>query len=395
MELRKIYIFTSESFPKGKAASNRILCYANGIKGNDIPVEVICFWRNGNHPKDNNNLKRGNYQGIDFQYLGNRTYKSKNPIIKRLDVVADYIKLSWFSLNRVSENSLSIIYSHRSVPVILLWMSHLLKRSRMIKEVNEHPETFLRKKNNIQKYLFLKLHFFLFHGYLVMTDQLMNFLSKDLGIKKPLLKVPMTVDIERFTKANGNVVDSKEIVYAGQLDDRKDGINILLQAFKTIVSRHPEYSLSLYGKAFSQKQMDRYYDLVRELGVEDKVKFHGLVDRETITKRLQSASILVLPRPNSVQAQYGFPTKLGEYLATANPVIATSVGDIPKYLTDEVNVFMISPGDIVELSNKLEFVIENYPYAKKIAQAGKSFAEEKFDLNNQARRIISFAKEKF
>ena len=356
-------------------------------------MKVICFWRNGSHVNDNNNPKRGNYQGIDYQYLCNRTYKSKNSVTRILHVVADYIKLFWFSLNHVSKDSLSIIYSHRSAPVVLLWMSHLLKRSKMIKEVNEHPETFIRKKNKIQEYLFLKLHFFLFHGYLVMTDQLMNFLSKDLGVKKPLLKVPMTVDIERFAKVNGKYKESKEIVYAGQLDDKKDGINILLQAFKCIAPKHPEYSLSLYGKAFSEQQMNRYLDLVKNLGVENKVKFHGLVDRETITERLLSASILVLPRPNSIQAQYGFPTKLGEYLATANPVIATSVGDIPKYLTDEINVFMIQPGDTLELSNKLDFVIQNYPYAKKIAQAGKSFAEEQFDLKNQARRIISFAKD--
>ena len=49
--------------------------------------------------------------------------------------------------------------------------------------------------------------------------------------------------------------------------------------------------------------------------------------------------MLVLARPDNIQAKGGFPTKLGEYLATGNPVVVTKVGEIPNYLIDGVNAF--------------------------------------------------------
>ncbi len=50
--------------------------------------------------------------------------------------------------------------------------------------------------------------------------------------------------------------------------------------------------------------------------------------------------------PDSKQAQGGFPTKLGEYLATGNPVCATTVGEIPDYLVDGESVYFAVPGSV-------------------------------------------------
>ena len=57
-------------------------------------------------------------------------------------------------------------------------------------------------------------------------------------------------------------------------------------------------------------------------------------------KYLCNAKLLALARPDSIQAQGGFPTKLGEYLATGRPVVVTKVGEIPDYLEDGVNAFL-------------------------------------------------------
>jgi len=395
MKINKVYIFTSESFPKGKAASNRILCYSKGFKKNGKQVKVICFWRNGQSRKDDNNLRNGIYSGISYQHMGINTYKSQSYFAKRLDIVFDYLRLFLFSLYHVDKNTLSIHYSHRTAPTILLWFTHYIKNATLIKEVNEHPTVFLRKKNAIQRFLFLKVHFKLFHGFLIMTDQLVDYFRHEQLTRKPILKVPMTVDLERFSKANNNSFEAKEIVYAGQLDDKKDGIDILLKAFKDISKKNPDFFLSLYGKAFSEAQMQKYIELTKLFNIQDKVIFRGLVDRETITERLLDATILVLPRPDSVQAQHGFPTKLGEYLATANPVIATGVGDISKYLKNEENIFLIKSGDVDSLIEKLDFVIANYEYAKQVGVAGRDFVKRNFDITTQSKLILSFCEKKF
>ncbi|MCC6721223.1 MAG: glycosyltransferase, partial [Bacteroidia bacterium] len=75
----------------------------------------------------------------------------------------------------------------------------------------------------------------------------------------------------------------------------------------------------------------------------------------------------------------GFPTKLGEYLATGIPTICTKVGDIEKYLEHDVNSYLILPDNPKQLS---EAIINRYKYYDKfneIGQMGKNVAAENFD----------------
>ena len=107
-----------------------------------------------------------------------------------------------------------------------------------------------------------------------------------------------------------------------------------------------------------------------------------------ITNKILEAKILVLPRPDSLQAQHGFPTKLGEYLATGNPTLVTSVGEIPDYLTDNLDCYIAAPGNVESLKNKLLEIIEDYPKAKKVGLRGRKIAEIHFNNMNQTKKII-------
>ncbi len=136
--------------------------------------------------------------------------------------------------------------------------------------------------------------------------------------------------------------------------------------------------------------MNKYFELVNKLKISHLVQFKGRVSREVITEKLLNAKILVLPRPDSLQAQNGFPTKLGEYLATGNPTLVTSVGEIPDYLTDNLDSYIAKPGDVLSLKNKFLEIIENYPKAKKVGLRGRKIAEEHFNNINQTKTIIKF-----
>ena len=59
-------------------------------------------------------------------------------------------------------------------------------------------------------------------------------------------------------------------------------------------------------------------ELIENLGVKNSVIFTGIVSAAEIPQILKNATVLALDRPDSLQAQCGFPTKLGEYLLTEN-----------------------------------------------------------------------------
>ena len=116
--------------------------------------------------------------------------------------------------------------------------------------------------------------------------------------------------------------------------------------------------------------------LIKKLGLADRVTYLGVLSKEQIPAFVCNADLLVLSRPDSHQAQGGFPTKLGEYLASGNPVCVTKVGEIPNYLIDNVSAFM------AELGNPIK--------AKEVAQKGKEVAETEFNLQTQSEKLFMF-----
>ena len=108
-----------------------------------------------------------------------------------------------------------------------------------------------------------------------------------------------------------------------------------------------------------------------------------------------NAEILVLPRPASYQAEGGFPTKLGEYLATANPVVATRVGEIPEYLYDKESVFFCNPDSIDSLTTSLKCVLDNKENSRNVGLEGRKVAESVFSTNVQVKRLDAYLKNLF
>ncbi len=213
----------------------------------------------------------------------------------------------------------------------------------------------------------------------------------------------MTVELDRFDNNLKNNNDYLNyIVFTGCIDDKKEGVDILIKAFAEIVKKYNSYRLHLYGSTIyrdgsteSEEILKNYYRLVEQLGISNFVDFKGRVNREVITNKILEAKMLVLPRPDSLQAKHGFSTKLGEYLATGNPTLVTSVGEIPDYLTDNLDCYMAVPGNVESLKNKILEIIEDYPKAKKVGSRGRKIAEIHFNNMNQTKKIIRTVENNF
>ena len=118
----------------------------------------------------------------------------------------------------------------------------------------------------------------------------------------------------------------------------------------------------------------------------------GSKTREEIEKILSLSHILVLSRTKNKRSEGGFPTKLGEYLASGKPVITTNVGEISDYLTDKVNAFIVEPNNVEAFANCLLYVANHYDEAIKVGLEGKKLAESVFNYKTQAIRMYEFFK---
>ncbi len=394
MKVEKILIFTTNPFPYGMAATNRIISYAKGFIKNGKNVEVICMRRTESIENVYNIKNKGYYQGIKYTYLSESPIKSKFFVLRRFHNFSSLVLLFIFSIKKTDNETVSIYYASKTSLLFVLWLINILIGGIILKEESEHPDIYLRDKNYFSRILFGKIHYKLFDGFLLMTKSLILYFT--LKTKVPCVQIPMTVELDRFDKiAKKNSKKLNHIVYTGVLDDNKDGIDILINAFAEVVKKYDNYKLYLYGSVHSKEKMQKYQRLIRQLKITQLVYFKGRVSRDAITRKIINAKILVLPRPDSIQAQNGFPTKLGEYLATGNPTLVTSVGEIPDYLTDSKNSYIAIPGDAISLKNKMFEIIENYSKAKEVGLKGRQIAEIHFNNINQTKKIISFIENSF
>ena len=94
--------------------------------------------------------------------------------------------------------------------------------------------------------------------------------------------------------------------------------------------------------------------------------------------------ILALARPNNKQAEGGFPTKLGEYLATGVQVVVTRVGEICLFLKNEINAFISEPDSAEKFAEKLSDALSSKKRIQ-IGLEGKKLVYNEFNYLTQAK----------
>lgn len=225
-----------------------------------------------------------------------------------------------------------------------------------------------------------------------MTNTLLDHYRKMAKPEAKFIHLPMTVDLKRFIGIPDTTIYSKPyIAYTGTFNNAKDGVDILIKSFAKIANKYPQYHLYLAG--FWHYDVPMQEKLIEEFGLKNRITYLGVLNKDQIPVFVCNADLLVLSRPDSHQAQGGFPTKLGEYLATGNPVCVTKVGEIPDYLEDNVSAFMATPGDVDSFADAMDRALSNPDNAKKVGLAGREVAEREFDSEIQAKRLYEFLQE--
>ena len=229
-------------------------------------------------------------------------------------------------------------------------------------------------------------------GLFVISVPLRDYYSTQ-GVEKSKIEIiNMTVDPSRFLKIHKTSCKDRYIAYCGTASNNKDGVDELIKAFAIVAQQIPDVKLYIIGKTPSKEQKFGNMELVESLGLKDRVSFTGIVKAEAIPQLLMNAEVLALDRPDNLQAKYGFPTKLGEYLLTKNPVVVTAVGDIPKFLKDGVSALIAKPSDAEDFSSKLIWALTHKDEAARIGRAGCSVAMENFNSFTEAQKIVKFLK---
>lgn len=389
----KVLIFTNYPFPFGLAQTNRLIAISKGLLHAGADVKVVITKATETHGKSVNTHRSGQYEGISFEYALPSTVRPRGAL-KRAYWFIKGVLNSWQILVREHKRGkIDAIFwgvTLNSVSLLFVLLCRI-KRIKILHERSEYP--FLSYSNSLIGRI--KLNFYLrvtcrtFDGFAVISKSLHSYFSRYLRKDIPIFRLPILVETERFDLPG--IAVQPRICYCGTMQGNKDGVPILIEAFARIADKYPQINLYLIGETqFNGFSMLK--EKVLNLNLENRVIFAGRVEREQLPMMLSASSILVLARPYSKQAEGGFPTKLGEYLATGRVTIVTSVGDIPDFLTHGVNALLAEPGSVDDFAHNIQYAIENCETANSIGERGRQLAHDVFDYRVQGARLLEWIK---
>ena len=166
----------------------------------------------------------------------------------------------------------------------------------------------------------------------------------------------------------------KRIVCLANLRPQKDHLN-LLQAFKLVITKHPDWTLHLVGKDFEDGYSKQVFEYINTEQLEQYVFFYGsCIDVSAI---LLACDIGVL----SSQSE-GLPLALLEYGLANLAVVSTNVGECNQVIKNEKTGLLVNAEDSFALGSAIMSSIEDlnlrHAQAKQLTQLiNTDFSETK------------------
>jgi glycosyltransferase involved in cell wall biosynthesis len=384
----RIVMITGHAYPTGTALANRIRSYLEALASLDNDVTVLIY-----KPTEDRanpvNKRRGILNGVKYRNTSYSMAKANSPLLARVTWIYSYINCLVVLRQEHRECPIDVIIQGSSksslIPLVALFCKH--NKVKYVLENNEYPWFIIKKQtlaNRLYKLLYLHVYYRLFDGVLAITRALVRYHSRYSKPSARILHLPMTVDMSRFAL---EVERENYITYVGNVSYDKDGVGILVAAFINIADKYPDWKLILIGDTGRNAEIR---ELAKDKQLDQRVILTGSISRDKVPPLLCKSKILALARPSSLQSEGGFPTKLGEYLATGNLVVVTAVGEIPDYLHHKESALIVKPDSIESYASELNYAIDNYDQLEAVRNAGCKVCQGTFNARVQGERLNAF-----
>lgn len=172
-----------------------------------------------------------------------------------------------------------------------------------------------------------------------------------------------------------NIKNKPIILFVGRPDDPRKGLDILIEAFKIVLSSIDAQLLIVGRKGKTQLQDNT------EL-VADRIIFTGYVDEVTLKKFYALCDVYVCP-----SRLEGFGLTILEAFAAGKPVVATNVGAIPELLQKGKNGILVERDDIPEMAKSIIDYLKNPELCKTVGKTNTKLLKEKFTWDTCAKRL--------
>ncbi|MEA9391241.1 glycosyltransferase [Acerihabitans sp. TG2] len=139
------------------------------------------------------------------------------------------------------------------------------------------------------------------------------------------------------------------LVYAGRLADEKH-IDVLIRAVPLIARQVPDVMLVLAGHGSARQRLEQLAD---GLGVGNRVRFLGTLDKATLAAVFHAADIFAIASTSETQSMV-----LIQAMSAGLPVVGANWRALPEYI-DERSGFLAQPGDEQDFARRLTLLFHS------------------------------------
>ncbi|MDD2549773.1 MAG: glycosyltransferase family 4 protein [Bacteroidales bacterium] len=387
---KPIAIFTTSNFPYGGAAENFVRQMVYGLNSAGAKTEVILM--RGHHIDTKDTLEKQDYSYLLFKK------RPKYEFIKLVELILIVILIPFSLVKLKVKKKCSIVilygieYFYYVIPFKIVGSLLGIKIYRVITDrynVNViSPRWWKRSKiffYNIQYRYFDRL----LNGIVCLSSYLKNSAIKGGVLPDRILIIPHFIDLSSFATAANTTPFSKPTFRLGMCGTltKENGLYILVDAFLKLKEQNREIELLLIGP-MSETDMNIIEKRVERF--KNSIIFTGRVPSTEVANLILSCDILINPRVSGVFAEAGFPTKLGEYMATKRPVVTTAVGDIKHYFTHKKEVLIVQPDSYQAIMDGVVYLLKNKDKAIEVGKNGYDWAFEHLDFINNGKKLLNF-----
>ncbi|OFZ55677.1 MAG: hypothetical protein A3D92_14625 [Bacteroidetes bacterium RIFCSPHIGHO2_02_FULL_44_7] len=188
--------------------------------------------------------------------------------------------------------------------------------------------------------------------------------------------LPYGVDATFFTPAEDA---GAYFLSCGRFVEKK-GPLLTLEAFSRVRSNFPEARLRMIGDG---PLLEAARNLADEMGLNAHVDFLGVLPPDRVAKEMRNAfCFLQHSKTTSDHDSEGTPLAILEASATGLPIVATRHAGIVDVVEDKRSGLLVKEGDVVEMANCMETLLNDPLKAKQLGVRGREIILEKFQQSH-------------
>jgi glycosyltransferase involved in cell wall biosynthesis len=309
----------------------------------------------------------------------------KTTLLDKLLTILDIIRYNYSLVKIIRDKDIHIVYSGNIRSVLTVGLATKIARKPLLWYI----------KGELNNPILDTIGFILADRILFFCEQnrddkypmLVKFYNRKIRILRSGIDLQLIEEIQQKNKQllkKELRIDNryKNLVCLGQLYPLK-GIHYLIDAVAKLIPEFPEIKLYVVGDHLIEEYQgypEELLGLVEKYGLQKNVIFTGW--RKDALDLLGLMDVLVHPSLSE-----GLPRAVLEGMALGKAVVASRVGGLRELIKNGENGFLVEPGNVHQLTEKIALLLENAEMRVKLGQAARQTVAAGYDIEGKVREF--------